>query len=81
MKLKNTYFESIEDAIQQINQWKELEHWHLVSEYTHKLESLVELGEIVLCGSVGGYDFKGKQREGESLTERAQHILKNKHRI
>ncbi len=46
-----------------------------------KLEALVELGEIRLCGSVGGFDSKGNQPEGQNLEDRAEHVIKQQHRL
>jgi len=78
-------FKEIESTYAAVEQWKQEFDWaENVSRYYVKLEALVELGEIVLCGSTGGFDRKGGQNgfnQNFTLAERANHLLVNKHRI
>lgn len=51
--------------------------------YSTRLDAILGLGEIALCGYVGGHDIKGGQKKMHhyTLPERAEHVLKNMGRI
>lgn len=76
--LSELLVKEIKEHILSYKQWKEDDHFNTAAKYGHQLEGLVELAEIKLCGSVGGFD---KGQLSSNLMERAAWIIKNKHRL
>lgn len=55
-------FETIEHDFAMVKQWKGMESWAPVIEYETRIQCLIELIEVLDCGSRGGYDSRDPQR-------------------
>jgi hypothetical protein len=79
--------QQISQAVQMRKQWLRMGLLQSAADYERKLEAMVEVAEIVLCGSVGGFDVEGGQcdelgrHKNPSILDRAKHILKQEHRL
>ena len=80
-KLRKVLLEQIKANLEMREQWLKMDLVARAAKHELRLEGQVEVGEIVLCGSIGGFDTKHGQESGGTVVQRAQHILKQSKRL
>lgn len=55
-------FDTIEHDFAMVKQWKGLECWDWVIHYETRIQCLIELIEVLDCGSHGGFDSRDPMR-------------------
>ena len=81
IKLRKVLIEQIKENLEMRAQWLAQDDLENAEKYDRRLEGQVEVAEIVLCGAIGGFDTKFGQESGQSVVERANHILKQQKRL